>query len=541
MIRRLGCAILVLLCASGSSATGAILQAGDRLRITFTTADPPFVENKTPNVVSAALGYTERLEPYTLIAGALYDGETLLGISTADAHADLFCGYVGTYSYHPVPATWKSAGSPWDYHVGDPVTVDFTSLLNGTINGRIEFWINAGSFEFDPNDVYMSFTLATYANGGESVGPHPIVHSVEIIPGLGNLPPLPPDPSQCAGAPLPPQPPPPGTPPLPPPPPGTVPPPVVIEDEDLVLSTADLRAACEESHGNIVIMNQSATITNGSPAQEAIPTDCTIALGSDVSLNFDRVALLFAHPLKVQSQSKASVKLEQSMITAPAIEFHLPGTGSALMSVDSTLYASHNTMVVRLGHDGKMEIARQFSGQEHALSAYGTIDIETGSKFLGTFGDTSVRAVSGFKLNMNGSEGTFKVVDEVVLAASHGSIDITSSGLKGLVDIKSAALLVGEAVSIMLAGRESTVKLTQVDMGPFSAGAAWGGVTVEAGSTTGSYSKLEAAEVEVHGAASVTMQASPAGAGGLLKLEKSTVSATGKVFLKSGSRDRGEG
>jgi hypothetical protein len=86
----------------------------------------------------------------------------------------------------------------------------------------------------------------------------------------------------------------------------------------------------------------------------------------------------------------------------------------------------------------------------------------------------------------------------------------------------------------MLTGRESAVKLTQVDIGPFSAGAAWGGVTVEAGSTTGSYSKLEAAEVEVHGAASVTMQASPAGAGGLLKLEKSTVSATGKVFLKSG-------
>ena len=86
----------------------------------------------------------------------------------------------------------------------------------------------------------------------------------------------------------------------------------------------------------------------------------------------------------------------------------------------------------------------------------------------------------------------------------------------------------------MLAGRESTVKLTQVDMGPFSAGAAWGGVTVEAGSTNGSYSKLEAAEVTGAGAASVTMQASPAGAGGLLKLEKSTVSATGKVFLEAG-------
>ena len=97
------------------------------------------------------------------------------------------------------------------------------------------------------------------------------------------------------------------------------------------------------------------------------------------------------------------------------------------MSLDSTLTPPITPWSVRLGQDGKMEIVRQFPGQEHALSAYGAIDIEP---VVSSWARSSTQAsvCSGFQLAMNGSEGTFKVVDGVVLAASHGSIDITSSG-----------------------------------------------------------------------------------------------------------------
>lgn len=65
-----------------------------------------------------------------------------------------------------------------------------------------------------------------------------------------------------------------------------------------------------------------------------------------------------------------------------------------------------------------------------------------------------------------------------------------------------------------------------------AAAAALGGVTIEAGSLIG---KIEASEVYVAGAASVTMRASQAGSGGLFKLEKSAVSATGDVSLEASS------
>jgi hypothetical protein len=124
-------------------------------------------------------------------------------------------------------------------------------------------------------------------------------------------------------------------------------------------------------------------------------------------------------------------------------------------------------------------------------------------------------------------------VDEVLFSAAQGSITAAASGAKGLVEIKNTDFLVGNTVSMHLAGSESTIKLTQVMMSP-SSGATPGGVTIEAGAASAPLGKVEASEVSIIGVASVAILASGTGAGGLLKLEKSIVSATGDIILESG-------
>jgi hypothetical protein len=151
------------------------LTAGRILRIEFATT-PPFVES-LPNVLYALLGTVQRVEPYARITGALFDGETLLGASTSLSG----CCATGQYSFNPVPVTWKSPGSPWDFPAGDPVTVDFTSMHDGSIDGRIDIVVDAGRFDLDLDAVSLRFVHATFANGGSTIPPAPVVRSVRII------------------------------------------------------------------------------------------------------------------------------------------------------------------------------------------------------------------------------------------------------------------------------------------------------------------------------------------------------------------------
>lgn len=162
--------------ATSIGASTLRLTSEETLQIEFTT-HPPFVE-QNPNTIYVFLGNVNRIAPYGLMSGSLYDGDTLLGLSTSTSGA---CA-TGTYSLHPAPTTWKSAASPWDHPAGDPSTVDFTSLLDGTIQGRIDIEIDSGSFDFNPSSVSMGLLHATSANGGSSIPPVPRVRSVTIAP-----------------------------------------------------------------------------------------------------------------------------------------------------------------------------------------------------------------------------------------------------------------------------------------------------------------------------------------------------------------------
>lgn len=154
---------------------GGMLTAGRVLRIEFATT-PPFVES-LPNTLYALLGNGERLQPYGMMTGELYDGDVLLGVSVSSVGC---CG-TGIYSFHPAPVTWRTADSPWNFPAGDPASVDFASLHDGSIDGRIDITIDSGSVVFDLDAVALVFIHATFANGGSTIPPAPVLRSVRIL------------------------------------------------------------------------------------------------------------------------------------------------------------------------------------------------------------------------------------------------------------------------------------------------------------------------------------------------------------------------
>ena len=164
------------------------------LRIQFNT-NPPFYEKGypprpgTPDTFFLSLGYVnvpEQYSGYGALMGSFYDGQTLLG-----SIEDGTFGYIhGTI--HPA-LTWKSSTSI--YTMGITSIIDFTSILNGSIQGRIDFTIKKGMMTVDLTQLNILMIHSTVFNGGDPIVPDPIITSAYIVPepatllllGLGGL------------------------------------------------------------------------------------------------------------------------------------------------------------------------------------------------------------------------------------------------------------------------------------------------------------------------------------------------------------------
>lgn len=311
-----------------------------------------------------------------------------------------------------------------------------------------------------------------------------------------------------------------------------------------IQTTAELRAACEQSPGNVVDLDHSTKIFDGfpPPAMVHVSSGCTIVLGPGVNFETEVVKMTFAGPFVVQSAQKGEVKLTKSLMMAPSLTFSLVGAGSALAMSESSLQASSGSITAALGDDAKLEIyGRNLRGEgpSEALWAASSIQISGGRRFTGVIaansGLNSVRALHGFRLTMDGGEGLLKV-DGVAFYVDQGSIAITASGAKALVELHQTGFQFGDSAAVRLAGSDSGLKLKQVSFfgGPPTYEAT-GGVTLEVGSGSAGGGTLEASEVSVS-VASVTMLASRSGQKGSLKLEKSHVSATGDIALETGAQ-----
>jgi len=156
--------------------TPMILQAGEVLEVRF---DLPAVPEATADYLSFGIDTVDVVEAFTSRTARLYDATTLLA---EHAPADPFGDYVGPLMMGGAFG-WKSPQSLWTW--GLPPAIDFSPILDATIDGRIEMRIATGRIAFDPNDVHVRLLHAQGDNWGTEIDPAPRIVSVEVVPETG--------------------------------------------------------------------------------------------------------------------------------------------------------------------------------------------------------------------------------------------------------------------------------------------------------------------------------------------------------------------
>jgi uncharacterized protein (TIGR03437 family) len=143
---RIGCALAFFLVfgIGRGNAQNITLNPGSVLRYTF-NVDPSSWGSNTPDVVRLAVSASTEVysPPVTLNAG-IYNGSTLLG--NVSSGPTSFSG-----STNGVILYWKSPGSLWSE---TPASfIDFTSILSGSIQGRIDISVTGGPVVI-PTPIY---------------------------------------------------------------------------------------------------------------------------------------------------------------------------------------------------------------------------------------------------------------------------------------------------------------------------------------------------------------------------------------------------
>jgi hypothetical protein len=506
MNTRNGCTLLVVavFASLGTSAQTATWTSDRTLRIEFRM--PLSAWPLQPNTLHVAGGFVTIQQPHTKLTLKMYNGTTLMG--TAEARGS--GGYVGAYSYHGFGAAFRSANStfPPSYRGTDAI-IDFSPLLDRTIQGRIDVNIDAGRILINPASVYLSLSeyIVPGQVWGQSVYPSPIITSVKLIPEL---------PSDT-----------------PPPPPAVEPPPPVQGPSDNGLITASmLKSYCDQAKGTAVVFRSHVTLLPSS-SEVSVATGCTIEILPNFLFTVEGAMLTFGGPLTIQSQGQGGLKLLRSRITAPGIAVTFPGAGSKITSNDSTLRADGGPINIALGDESTIELSKRHSSQTDALWSTGQVTLSAGRKLEAGFLGANVRGNLGIHLTFAGDEGNVKAVDGVIFNAPQGAVRFLGSGAKGMIELSDTQIRFQDSLSMSLTGNESSIKLTKASLGPVS-GTAVGGIQLSAGASTASLGTMEGTEVSIRGVRSLQVTAAASGQGSL-KWEKGTANVLGNILFQGGA------
>ncbi len=166
----------LLLCALAAPAAQAdILNAGDTLCIEFTVSSSL---SQVPDVLVLNFGLVQVNQFYTSRSAALYDGNTLLGTDTKNS----FGFYTGTLSLNPSNG-FVDPNSTWIFK--NPAVIDFTTIANGSIQGRIEFTIQTGQMDIPLGQVNVRLGRGIGTSSFLNVTPDPVITSIGISTGGG--------------------------------------------------------------------------------------------------------------------------------------------------------------------------------------------------------------------------------------------------------------------------------------------------------------------------------------------------------------------
>src|SRR5436305_2206381 len=164
--------VMMLFCGSaGSLFAGTLtLTPGIILRYSFQT-DPGAWGIQAPDYLDLKLvsnGSFSPAEPLSVLTAMLYDGNTLLGTYVSPYNTPIST-FIGIQLGEWISTTSPNPGFPF----GFATAIDFTSMLNGTIQGRIDVTISSGTLSFDfpftaSDQNYPQFLRTTSASSASS-------------------------------------------------------------------------------------------------------------------------------------------------------------------------------------------------------------------------------------------------------------------------------------------------------------------------------------------------------------------------------------
>jgi len=162
---------LIVACA-GAGAQADVITPDNKIVIEFETSGD---FNVTPDVMSLLFGLTEVLEPFTARVASVYDGDELLGTHTSD----LFGNHVGLLNLDP-SNVWTTPGNVYNFL--DPAEIDFTSIQDGTIEGRVEYTVLTGAHDVPLDQISMSLGQGIGNATQIVVTPAPTITSITVVP-----------------------------------------------------------------------------------------------------------------------------------------------------------------------------------------------------------------------------------------------------------------------------------------------------------------------------------------------------------------------
>lgn len=145
-----------------SSALGVTLTLtpSETLVIDFTVQTSPLIN--TADTLYLGLGNVEVIQPFTTRTSQLFNGNSLLGNYSSSSFGN-FTGNLALFASE----RWKSATSL--FTLDNPTVIDFSSINNSSIDGRINFTIQTGQMNIDSTQIYISLLKANKTSGGTPI------------------------------------------------------------------------------------------------------------------------------------------------------------------------------------------------------------------------------------------------------------------------------------------------------------------------------------------------------------------------------------
>ena len=325
--------------------------------------------------------------------------------------------------------------------------------------------------------------------------------------------------------------------------------------QSTISSTGQLEQACETSPGNVVGVGSDVKINSGvansgafAPAYEQVATGCTIRLAGGAKFETDGVAMSFGGPFVVEGAGKGSAVFVKSAWKAPSMSFALPGADSEFRTDTSRLEATSGNIDVATGPEADLQF-QYMSGVVYALKAAGDVNISGGDKTFFNVFQTSLSATGKLNVEMRGRDATLKLAgrpnlgggagvgidlgggaptlsaEDAALSSFSGSVGISSPAQKALVELKSSRLFGRGDTTVSLPGSEAAIKSS---LSRFQSEV--GRVDLLAGGPGSTVGTVELSGSDVYSATGTSIQGSPAG-------EKGTVKVVGGSTVRGGSGD----